>query len=195
MTPRFLPLALVLLLPVLLAACGGESAPAAPATSTAPATPAAPATPTAPATPGSTLLLPQDLPAALPVLEALAGAEGQEIAVVGKLQSKVKGRAIFHLVDDSVPDCLRCGMPDSCKTPWDYCCKVKEMKASILLVELRGADGKPLRVEPLGLRELDLVAVKGTLTKGEGGRLMLLAKDGWFLRDRPKVLSSIKFPD
>ncbi len=183
MTPRSLSLALVSLLPVLLAACGGESAPPAPPTSAASATP------------GSALLLPKDLPDARPVLEALAGAEGQEIAIVGKLQSKVKGRAIFHLVDESVLDCTRCGMPGGCKTPWDYCCRVKEMKASMLLVELRGADGLPLRVEPLGLRELDLVAVKGTLTKGEGGRLMLLAKDGWFLRDRPTLPAKTKFPD
>ena len=184
MSPRYPFFALALSLPLLLAACGDEVA-----------APPAPPTSAALASPGSALLLPKDLPDARPVLEALAGAEGQEIAIVGRLQSKVKGRAIFHLVDESVLDCTRCGMPGSCKTPWDYCCRDDEMMASMLLVELRGADGLPLRVEPLGLRELDLVAVKGTLTKGEGGRLMLLAKDGWFLRERPTLPAKTKFPD
>jgi len=181
--------ALTLFAGALLSACGGESAPSVGGS------PSAPAAPATPSTAGSAMLLPADLRDAVPVLEALAGQEGQEVAIVGKLQSRVKGRALFYLVDESVPDCTRTGDKDTCRTPWDYCCNVKEMKAGIMLVELRGTDGKPLRVEPLGLRELDLVAVKGTLTKGEGGRLMLLAKDGWFLRDRPKVRSSIKFPD
>jgi hypothetical protein len=126
-------------------------------------------------------------------LTALAGAEGQEVTVVGRIQSKVRGRAMFHVVDDSVKDCTRSGC-DSCPTPWDYCCHEKEMQAAIMLVELRGEDGLPQKVPSLGVRELDLVVVKGTLAKGEGGRLMLLARDGWFLRDRPKVSARVKFP-
>jgi hypothetical protein len=85
-------------------------------------------------------------------------------------------------------------MPGGCKTPWDYCCHEKEMKAASMLVELRGPDGNPARVQDLGIRELDLVAVRGTLAKGPGDRLMLVARDGWYRRDRPQVPASIKFP-
>jgi hypothetical protein len=169
---------------LLLAACGGDP-PASVATTTSSASGPSQAS----------YLLPADVPGAVPVLAALAGAEGAEIAVVGKVQRKVKGRAIFYLTDASVEDCTRTGEQDHCKTPWDYCCREKEMKKSTMLVELRGADGQPAPVADLGIRELDLVAVRGTLTKTEGGRLMLLAKDGWHLRDRPKVPSRVKFPD
>jgi hypothetical protein len=184
MNPRARLLLLALLLLPLLAACGGEDA----------ASPGR-AVEVAGATPASSLALAQDLPDAIPVLEAMGGQEGQDVAVVGRLQSKVKGRAIFHIVDDSVPDCLRCGMKDACKTPWDYCCKEKEMKAASMLVEMRGADGQPLRIAGPGLRELDLVALKGRLTKGADGRLMLLASGGWFVRERPEVSRRVKFPD
>lgn len=140
-------------------------------------------------------LLAQDVPDAVPILTALEGSDGAQIAVVGKVQRKVKGRAIFFLTDASVEDCTRTGEQDHCKTPWDYCCREKEMKRSTMLIELRGPDGQPARLTDLGIRELDLVAVRGTLAKTEGGRLMLLAQDGWYLRDRPKVSSRVKFPD
>ena len=42
--------------------------------------------------------------------------------------------------------------------------------------------------------ELDLVAVKGQLARGPGDRLMLVANDGWYRRDRPKVPANVKFP-
>jgi hypothetical protein len=140
-------------------------------------------------------MLPADIPGTVPVLAALAGAEGDHVAVVGKLQRKVKGRAIFYLTDESVLDCTRTGDEDHCNTPWDYCCQEKQMKKSTILVELRGADGKPVPVADLGIRELDLVAVRGTLSKTESGRLVLLAQDGWFLRDRPPASPRWKFPE
>lgn len=176
-------LAAQLLAPLLLAACGGDE----PAPDASPATGAAAPT-------SAPYLLAQDLPDAVPILKALEGAEGAEIAVVGKVQRKVKGRAIFYLTDESVEDCTRTGDEDHCPTPWDYCCREKEMKRSTMLIELRGADGQPAPVANLGIRELDLVAVRGTLAKSESGRLMLLVKDGWHLRDRPKVSAKVKFP-
>jgi hypothetical protein len=140
-------------------------------------------------------LLPADVPDTVPVLKALKAEEGAEVAIVGKVQKiSNKTRAGFFLTDESVLDCLRCGMPGGCKTPWDYCCREKEMRASTMLVELRGPDGLPARVQDLGIRELDLVAVRGTLAKGPGDRLMLVAKDGWYRRERPKVPASVKFP-
>lgn len=171
-----------------LPACGGDAPPPASAPGVGRTGPRGAQAP-------STLLLAADLPAAVPVLQALSGKEGDEVAVVGRVQSKVKGRALFHLVDDSVEDCTRTGDDDHCRTPWDYCCRIDEMKAALMLVELRGPDGLPLKVESLGIRELDLVAVRGTLARGEGGRLMLLARDGWHLRQRPKVSARVRFPD
>ncbi|MFM8980701.1 MAG: hypothetical protein ACKOSS_09620 [Planctomycetia bacterium] len=203
---RSLASVLALLALATLAACGEQaSGPPAAGPGSAPGTPEAgaagsvpgraPGTPATAAAPAASLLLPADLPGAVPVLKALSGKEGDEVAVVGRVQSKVKGRALFHLVDDSVEDCTRTGDDDHCPTPWDYCCREDEMKASLMLVELRGADGLPLKVAALGIRELDLVAVRGTLARGEGGRLMLLARDGWYLRERPKVSARVRFPD
>jgi hypothetical protein len=182
----FFPISLGLLL--VLAACGGDTS------DTGSAGPAgAASTGGAPGAPAP--LLPADLPDALPVLKALEGKEGEEVAVVGRVQARpVPGRAMLMIVDDSVEDCTRTG-DDGCKTPWDYCCRVDQMRASLMLVELRGADGQPLKIASHGVRELDLITVKGTLRKGEGGRLMLVAKDGWHLRSRPKVSARIKFPD
>jgi hypothetical protein len=170
-------------LSLFLSGCGAEPA-GSPPSSSAPTTGAAPVS----------YLLKADLPDTIPVMDALKGTEGQEVAVTGKVQKKVKGRALFYLTDASIQDCTECGMPGGCKKPWDYCCHIKEMKAGTIVVELRGSDGKPVPVADLGLRELDLVAVKGTLTKGEGGRMMLLAKDGWFVRKRPDLSSSLEWP-
>jgi hypothetical protein len=175
-------LAALLLTCSLLAACGKDE----------PSPDAAPGAGSA--TPASAPhLLTQDIPGTVPVLTALAAAEGAEIAVVGKVQRKVKGRAIFYLTDEKVEDCTRTG-DDNCPTPWDYCCREKEMLKSTILVELRGPDGQPVPVASLGIRELDLVAVRGTLAKSESGRLVLLAKDGWYLRNRPKASPRWKFP-
>jgi hypothetical protein len=174
------------LLAACLSACGGDPAPDASEGASA-------GTSAGAAVAHSPLLLEVEPPDAVPVLAALSGAEGDVVTVVGRIQAKVKGFAMFHIVDDSVKDCTRSGC-DSCPTPWDYCCHEKEMLAAIMLVELRGADGQPQRVASLGVRELDLVVVKGTLAKGEGGRLMLLAQDGWYRRDRPKVSARVKFP-
>jgi hypothetical protein len=180
---KTLPLLALLFASSLVAACG-EDEPSPDAESGAGA-----------ATPASApYLLAQDIPGTVPVLTALAGAEGAEIAVVGKLQRKVKGRAIFYLTDEKVEDCTRTG-DDGCPTPWDYCCREKEMLKSTILVELRGPDGQPAPVASLGIRELDLVAVRGTLAKTESGRVILLAKDGWYRRDRPKASPHWKFPD
>ena len=173
-------------LALLLAACGAE-----PADTTA----SAPGAPSGSAPVADSYLLPADVPDTIPVLDALKAEEGKEVAIFGRVQKiSNKGRAGFFVTDESVPDCLRCGMTKPCPTPWDYCCHEKEMKRSTMLVELRGPDGMPARVKELGIRELDLVAVKGTLAKGPGDRLMLVAKDGWYMRQRPKMPASVKFP-
>lgn len=176
------PAHLLVALAFFLSGCGAEPADTPPASSSPAAGAAA-----------VSYVLKADVPGTIPVMQALEGTEGQEVAVAGRLQKKVKGRALFYLTDASIPYCGEGKEKCGCKTPWDYCCELKSMKTGTIVVELRGADGKPAAVADLGLRELDMVAVKGTLAKGEGGRMMLLAKDGWFVRERPE-LSDVKWP-
>jgi hypothetical protein len=65
--------------------------------------------------------------------------------------------------------------------------------AGTIVVKAVGADGKPVAKDRMGIRPMDLVAVKGTLEKADDGSLVLLAKDGWFRRERPKVGDHVKF--
>lgn len=131
---------------------------------------------------------------AVPVLEALSRPVGETVTVVGRLQKKHATLASFRLTDDKVQDCLRCGMPGGCKTPWDYCCHKDEMLKSSVTAELRDAAGRPVPVDGWGIRELDLVVVRGVLAKGDGSRPLLLIQDGWFRRERPDVPDGLKWP-
>lgn len=179
MTPRLLarPLLSALLL-LALPSCGET-----------PAEPPPPARAGAPSR-----LLAAEPAGAVPVLEALSRPVGETVTVVGRLQKKHATLASFRLTDDKVQDCLRCGMPGGCKTPWDYCCHKDEMLKSSLTAELRDAQGRPVPVEGWGIRELDLVVVRGVLAKGDGSRPLLLIQDGWFRRERPEVPDGLKWP-
>lgn len=179
MTSRLLPRLLLLpLLPLALSSCGEPaSEPPAPARAGAPSR-----------------LLASEPAGAVPVLEALSRPVGETVTVVGRLQKKHATLASFRLTDDKVQDCLRCGMPGGCKTPWDYCCHKDEMLKSSLTAELRDAAGRPVPVEGWDIRELDLVVVRGVLAKGDGSRPLLLIQDGWFRRERPDVPDGLKWP-
>jgi hypothetical protein len=176
-------LLVALALPVALAACGAEPAP-----KPAPDAPAAP--------PVASLLLPADVPGTVPVLEAKKGTAGAAVAVVGRVRETMKDRAIFTLTDDSLDYCGRGDDPmDECPTPWDYCCiPNSKVAAASLVIELRGPDGRPVAVKDVGIRPLDLVAVKGTLKDDGHGGLYLEAADGWFRRERPPVPANVEFP-
>lgn len=171
---RPLAAVLVLMLPA-LAACGGDR-PGPGSSGDAP-----PASPVVGAASRPAPMLAADLPGAVPVLAALAGKEGEEVAVVGRVQSKVKGRALFHLVDDSVEDCTRTGEDDHCRTPWDYCCEDRDsMKRNMATIEIAGDDGAPLALPLRGLQGLDplaTVSVTGTVTeRNDQGVLVVRAK-------------------
>ena len=128
------------------------------------------------------------------VLDAKAKAEGDEVVVVGRVSDIAKGYAAFTLTDDSVPYCGKGEEDCGCPTPWDYCCEEEAAKAGRMPVELRDAKGEPVAAETTGLRLLDLVVVKGTLAKTESGGLMILAKDGWFRAERPKLPDGLQWP-
>jgi hypothetical protein len=138
----------------------------------------------------SPLLLAHDLEEAVPVLDALKREPGTEVAVVGRLRDYEEGLAALMLTDDSIAYCGGPGCsqgPGGCKKPWDYCCRPSEAVAGSLPVEMRDARGKVVETDALGLRLLDLVAVKGVLEKTEGGGLVLVTREGWFRRSRPDL--------
>lgn len=174
---RCIPLVLMLL--IALPACGGDDTPASTATKPAP----------------KGTLLTSDLPDAVGIKAARKMEAGVEVAVFGRVQELNRdGYAIFYLVDDTVDYCGRGAESCGCLTPWDYCCEEPAMLEARMPIELRGADGLPVKDAELGLRLLDLVAVHGTLEKTEEGGLLLVVKDGWFRRDRPTLPDGLEWP-
>lgn len=142
------------------------------------------------------LLLEADITTAVSVKDAMAAEPGSELALVGRVQELNRdGRAIFFVVDDSVAYCGRGEEDCGCPTPWDYCCEEPAMRESRMTVELRDGTGMPMKADDLGLRLLDLIAVQGTLEKTEEGGLILVAKDGWFRRERPEINGDITWPE
>jgi hypothetical protein len=170
------------LLALLLAACGAKDPPAE----------APPAAVTAPDR--TSPLLADDIPGALGVLEAKEATVGEEVAVYGRVRKAASG--VFTLVDAEAVS--YCGEGDAamddCETPWDYCCENQDaVTAATLVVEAQDAAGGAVSKEDLGIRPLDLVAVRGTLTKDSEGILVLVAKEGWYRRERPEVEDNVKF--
>jgi len=167
---------------ITLAACGGPEATPGPA-----AKAASPAV--------AALTLAQAPANALGVKAAKDKGPAADVAVTGRLYDVTAGFAVMKIMDLAIPYCGETNKEDTCGTPWDYCCESKETQTSnSLLVEARGADGKPLATPGLGdLRLLDKVTVTGKLEKDEHGNFVLLAK-GWHRTDRPAVPDYVKWP-
>lgn len=156
-------------------------------------------------TPGPTAKAATPAVAALTLAQAPANAIGvkaakdkgpaADVTVTGRLYDITSGFAVMKLMDLAIPYCGETNKEDTCKTPWDYCCEGKDTQsANALLVEARGADGKPLASPSLGdLRLLDKVTVTGKLEKDEHGNFVLLAK-GWHRTERPKVPDDLQWP-
>ena len=113
--------------------------------------------------------------------------DGDDVVLVGRIggEKKAMGKnAIFTIVDLSLSYCPE---EENCPTPWDYCCTPKE--------DLRGAratvkfEAEPGKTHPqdakqlLGVKELDVVVVKGKAKRDEAGNLVVLG-DGLFVRER-----------
>ncbi len=148
-----------------------------------------PATPP-PAPAAATALLPTGLfvteqPAgAVGVIASRAASKpGDHVVVLGRIGGSrspfVSNRAIFTIIDPSLKSCVEMGDDDHCPRPWDYCCEErKSLTAALAMIEVVGADGKPieLSLESEGtLKPLMLVAVEGTIQPGEGGAMLIRA--------------------
>jgi hypothetical protein len=140
-------------------------------------------------------LLKADLLDAVPVLDAVKKESGSAVTVVGRVSGVAKGT--ITIVDDSLDYCGRGeSTDDTCITPWDYCCTNPRLLAdATLVVRMETPDGKPVPKAEMGLRPLDLVALRGKLEKNEKGHVSLVAANGWFRRERPIVGAHVKFSD
>ena len=159
---------------ILLAACGGDDGATAP----------------------SPYLLDADIADAVGVKDAMGAEPGTAVSVFGRVQEINRdGYAVFYIVDDTINYCGRGKKSCGCETPWDYCCEEDKMRVARMPVELRGDGGMPVKTDNLGIRLLDLVAVKGTIQKTDEGGLVLLADNGWYPRERPILPEGLRWPD
>lgn len=166
---------------VLMAACGGS-----PEAAKAPKTPS----------PAVAALMLATAPGnALAVKAAKDKGPADDVSVTGRVYEVTAGFAVLKIMDLAIPYCGETNKEDKCKTPWDYCCEPKEVRSgNSLLVEARGADGKPLATPSLGdLKVLDRVTVTGKLERDAHGNFVLLAK-GWFKNERPTVPDYVQWP-
>jgi hypothetical protein len=183
----------------LFVACGdsSKSTPAASGTPTAGAPGAA--TATAPAVPTSKYALSADPKDAISVVEARKAAPKPTVVVFGRVREITAGFAAFTMADTSLKFCGEGeAEKETCETPWDYCCLAPEEIAShtiAVVVKEAGKDGKS-DVAALAkipeLRNLDLVAVVGTLVKDKGD--VTLEATGWYRRERPVLGANAKVP-
>ena len=105
---------------------------------------------------------------------------GREIVCVGRIGGRknpwVKGACAFSLVDRSLVPCNE-KHGDNCPTPWDYCCS-PNLAQSMVLVMFVDSNGKMVRKdarELLGVKELDMVVIRGKARRDKSGNLTIVA--------------------
>jgi hypothetical protein len=136
---------------------------------------------------------------AISVVDAQKTAPKDDVVVVGRLREFVGGLASFTLVDASVAYCgdpqesKEKRMEEVCETPWDYCCHEQEAAEKQIAVVVSDPAGAPAKGPVPELRNLDLVVVKGKLSKDKSGNVELAAS-GWYRKDRPPIPASVSFP-
>ena len=118
---------------------------------------------------------------AIPVGEARSTAKSDDVLVLighigGSAKPFVDGIAAFTVVDPKVP---YCAAKEGCPTPWDYCCEQGQVKDNIAMVQIVDDSGKTIAEDArklLGVKELNLVVVKGKAQRDDAGNLTLLAE-------------------
>jgi hypothetical protein len=137
-------------------------------------------------------LLEEDFEDALGVVAVKARAPGEEVVVHGRVRSTADG--VFVLVDDDAVQYCDIREGDECATPWDYCCEnADDVRAASIVVEVQDAEGNPIAQADLGIRPVDHVAFRATL-RAEGDEPVLVARHGWYRRERPPVGPDVHFP-
>jgi len=103
----------------------------------------------------------------------------------GRVEPFVAGRAIFQLVDSSIPTCAARGGDDHCRTPWDYCCEPKEeVTAKSVTVQVVGKDGKPLEIQLKGaggLNPMARIIVRGKVDQKPDANTMIIRAEGIYV--------------
>ena len=170
-----------------LIACGGESE-----NSTGTAAPEKTPEPNAGL---AAVIVTTDLGETIGVAEAMKAAPIEEVVVLGRINNIVKGYASFNLTDVSLAYCGQVVKEDDCKTPWDYCCIDSDTQtANRLNVGIYDKDGNIIEAATLpGLRLLDVVAVKGKLSKDEHGNVSIEATSVQ-KRERPDLPDGLRWP-
>jgi hypothetical protein len=137
------------------------------------------------------LFVPTEPADAKSVIDAKRDAKAGEPIVIrgrvgGAVDPFVAERAIFTIVDKSIPHCGEMKMDDACTTPWDYCCepgdKLAEHSATIQIVT---ADGRPLKTEVKNVPELkptSEIVVKGKVAQKEGAKVLVVNAESIFVK-------------
>lgn len=137
----------------------------------------------------STLLLSEAPTGALSVSDARKQAQpGQAIQVSGQIGGTLKpfvdGYAAFVLADPELVFCDEMGDDDHCSTPWDACCedsdKLQSMRVSVQFVD---GEGNPIQEDlksSIGLKELDNVAISGTVAESSTATNVIIHATGLY---------------
>lgn len=114
-----------------------------------------------------------------------AGRPKNDVVIHGRIGGRkdpfAKGRAMFTLVDMSVPTCAD-KADDHCPTPWDYCCEPKDnLLANALTVQVVGENGRPLEAELDGVRGLkpmaEVVVAGKVASRDDAGGMVVSATE------------------
>ena len=119
---------------------------------------------------------------AVPVGDARQSVEDQDdVVMVGRIGGSanpfVDGIAAFTIVDPKIPYCAE---EEGCPTPWDYCCTQDQVKENVAVVKVVDDAGNPVANdarELLGVKELNLVVVRGKAERDMDGNLAVLAEE------------------
>lgn len=117
-----------------------------------------------------------------------AAQAGERVVVRGVIGGRrnpfVAERAMFQLVDTSLPTCAD-KHGDGCPTPWDYCCEPKDqITAKSATVQITDGQGKPLNVSLKGkggLEPMARVIVRGVVGQRPDENVMIVNADGIYV--------------